>query len=476
MAGTIKFGTDGWRAVIAEDYTFDNVRICAQGTAQYLKELDHGEGPVVIGYDTRFQSRGFAAAVAEVLTGNGIRVHMCDRPAPTPIVSYSIIRHEAKAGIIITASHNPGIYNGYKFRAEYGGAASPDMTDAVESHIHEIREKRLPVARKPLDEARKENLIEDFNPVPDYVEQIRKLVDLDRIRDSGLHVVCDAMHGAGGGYFPHLMEGAKTRIAEIRGHPNPAFPDMHGPEPIGENLKPLMTAVLGQEAQLGIANDGDADRIGIVDEKGNFVNQLEVYGLLLLYLLEVRGLRGPAVKTVTSSSMVNKLGDLYGVPIYETAVGFKYVGPKMLEVDALIGGEESGGFAFRGHVPERDGILAGLFIMDMMIDTGKAPSELVKYLFEKTGPSYYDRIDLRFPADQRSAIIRHIESSQAKRLAGMSIIDISRSDGFKYFLEDGSWVLIRFSGTEPILRVYTETNAEEKVAPLLSAGRELAGV
>jgi phosphomannomutase len=283
------------------------------------------------------------------------------------------------------------------------------------------------------------------------------------------------MYGAGSGYFKSLLSGGTTKVTEINGERNPAFPGIN-PEPIAVNLQKILALVPQQKASVGFATDGDADRIGIIDEKGNFLTQLQVFALLSLYLLEIRGERGPLVKTITSTAMLDRLGEIYKVPVFETSVGFKYVAPLMISQNALIGGEESGGYGFRGHIPERDAIPAGLYFLDFMVKTGKTPSELLTYLYSKVGEHFYDRVDIHFPENQRQAIIKRVQDNAPKFIENVKVARLDTSDGFRFILEDHSWLLIRFSGTEPILRIYTETNDTERVKRLLKFGRELAGV
>jgi len=469
----IKFGTDGWRAVIADDYTFENVRYCAQGWADYLKAHSLAQRGVVVGYDMRFESEDFAAAAAEVLAGNGIPAFLCNRAQPIPVISFGIITRKAAGGITITASHNPAVYNGFKVRSDYGGAITTEVIAALEARIGAAQSaERADVL--PKEEAIREGLIELYDPAPAYVEHLSTLVDVGPIKRAGLKVVVDAMYGAGIGWFPRMIGGGATQVVEIADERNPLFPGI-APEPIPRNLQPLFETVRREAPSVGLATDGDADRLGVCDEHGQYVDQLRVYSLLVLYLLEVRGWRGPIVKTVTTSSMLDKLGALYGVPVYETGVGFKFVAPKMVETNALVGGEESGGYAFRNHIPERDGILAGLFILDLMVKTGKTPSQLVDYLFSKVGPHYYDRLDIHFAPEERENILRRLETEHPPRIAGLAVERENRADGYKYMLEGGSWLLIRFSGTEPIMRIYTETTSPERVQQILAAGRELAG-
>lgn len=476
MADLIKFGTDGWRAVIAEDYTFANVRTCAQSVATYLRDTGKAEKGFVVGYDTRFNSEHFAAAVAEVLAANGIVTHLCDRATPTPAVSYSILLQKAAGAAIITASHNPAIWNGFKYKPDYAGSASPEVVAELERRIVDVQEGRIDLKRVPLKAAVDQGLVRYQDPSPGYLAQLARMVDVDALRSAGLTVVVDSMFGAGAGYFQRLLEGGKTRVVGIHQERNPLFPGLERPEPIDENLHALKRAVPEQGASLGLATDGDADRIGAVDENGRYINQLWMFGLLALYLLEIKKWRGPLVKSLTTTSMAEKLGKLYDVPVYETPVGFKYIGPKMIESDAILGGEESGGFGFKGHIPERDGVLSGLFLLDMVVQLERTPSELVQYMFQKVGPHFYDRNDFTFPADQRQAIIGRIKNAKPGSIAGLAVKDVGTADGFKFMLEGGSWLLIRFSGTEPVIRIYTETDSPERVRQILDEGKQMAGV
>lgn len=473
MAAEIKFGTDGWRGVIAEDYTFDSVRRCAQGFASYLLEKGKKGEWVVVGHDKRFGSEHFAAAVAEVLAGNGLNVHLTDGATPTPVIAFAVVNRNACGAVNITASHNPPADNGFKVRDENGGAIDPEGLIKIEALIPKTVDS---VKRIPLTEGEASGKIVRFDPHTPYVEHIKKLIDLQPIKDAGLTVLVDTMWGNGAGYFPRLLSGGKTKIIEIHNERNPSFPEMKRPEPIPPNINVGLKATVENHADVLLITDGDADRCGIGDENGNFVNQLRVYALLAYYLLEVRGQRGPIVKTLSTTGMLNKLGELYGVPVHETGVGFKYVAPKMIETNALIGGEESGGYAFRGNVPERDGILAGLYILDFMVRFKKKPTELLKLLFEKVGSEYfYDRIDTAFSGnrkDREAAIL----SAKPATIGGLKVTELVTIDGFQFKLEDGGWMLIRFSGTEPIMRVYCETTHGDKVQAILQDGLKVAGI
>lgn len=472
MPEIIHFGTDGWRGRIAEDYTFANIRRCAQGFAEYLLHKGLKNEWVVVGYDQRFHSENFAMAVAEVLAANDLRVYVTDKATPTPAISYSVINKKAVGAVNITASHNPSTDNGFKVRDQHGGAIDPNGLVEIESYIPDSEQKAQRISK---EDGLSQNRIQLFDPNPAYIKQINRLIDLQAIKDAGLHVLAEPMWGNGMGWFPCLLNGGKTRVEEIHNVRNPIFPEMIRPEPIPPNVNVGLKETVSRGADVLIITDGDADRLGIGDEAGRFIDQLRVFGLLGYYFLEVRKERGPIVKTLSTTNMLVKLGKLYNVPVYETGVGFKYVAPKMLETHAMLGGEESGGYAFRDHVPERDGILAGLYFLDMMVRLGKKPSQLLETLFEKVGAHYYDRIDTPFTGD-REASERSILDHKPSQIAGFKVTSLDTTDGFKFNLEDGGWMLIRFSGTEPIVRVYCETTHQDKVKAILDDGLRVAGL
>jgi alpha-D-glucose phosphate-specific phosphoglucomutase len=442
--------------------------------ADYLKQAGLAHRGLIIGYDTRFASEDFAQAAAEVVAGNGIKVYLCPKATPTPTISFGILAKQAGGAIIITASHNPAIWNGFKYKSEEGSSASPEVTAEIEKRLSYTLTTGK-INRLPLSEALDQGIVEYLDLVPIYVKQLTKLVDLNQLRQARLKIVIDPMYGAGGGYFNMLLGGGAIQLVEINNERNPLFPGIR-PEPIAANLTKLSATVKEQKANVGLATDGDADRIGIIDENGEFITQLQVFALLCLYLLEVRRERGAIVKTITDTSMIDRLGEMFDLPVYETPVGFKYVAPIMKAENALIGGEESGGYGFRGHVLERDGILAGLYFLDMMVKTGKTPSQLLSYLYSKVGPHYYERRDFTFPEDERQAIIKRISANLPQSIDGVKVVKINTTDGFQLILADTTWLLIRFSGTEPLLRIYAESDSPARVERLLELGRELAGV
>ncbi len=466
----IKFGTDGWRAIIADTFTIANVKLCAQATANYLLTKEK-KPSVVIGYDTRFGSPAFAKAAADVMVANGVHTYLSHDPVPTPVTSYGVITRKATGAIVITASHNPASYNGFKIKSSDGASLPIDDVAIIEANIKQLDYSDI----KSVNATETLNgLFEYVDLYEDYYKHVAELVDLNNIRNSKLKIAVDSMHGAGIGYLKKIINGAK--VSELHNDINPNFPDMNQPEPIDANLHKMESFIKSEHYDIGLATDGDADRLGVIDENGVYLTQLQVYALLAYYMLEVRKEKGMIVKTITTTNMLYKLGKLYDVPVEEVNVGFKYVAPVMIKNNALIGGEESGGYGFRGHIPERDGILAGLFFIDLMIRTGKKPSELINKLYDLVGPHYYDRDDVKFDESQRYEIIQKLAANQPKEILGVKVDHVRTDDGFKYYLEDGSWLLIRFSGTEPLLRIYTETDSKERVDALLKEGAKLAGV
>ena len=468
---SIRFGTDGWRAVVGEDYTFDNVRACAAALASYMLDNGLAKQGAVVGYDTRFISDRFAAAVAETLADSGIATHVFDRPGPTPAGSLAVTNLSAGAGAIITASHNPAEWNGFKVKSSAGGSAPPEMVESVESHLARILStgQSAPSGQTP-------GAIAEFDPIGPYVERLAQLVDADVLRSSGLRVVVDAMHGAGAGVLPRVLAGGSTEVVEIRAEPNPAFPGMGQPEPVEANLSQLADAVREQDADVGLALDGDADRLGVVDENGVYMSTLEVFSLIADHLMGRKQAGGGVACTITMSSMIDRLGEKHGAPIYRTPVGFKYVGPAMVDNGCAAGGEESGGYAFKGHIPERDGPLSGLMFLEAMVQSGNTPSQLLDELQQIAGPHTFRRIDLEFDA-RRSAEIRNtLANAQPDSLGGFSVESEDRRDGVKYHLADGAWAAARLSGTEPLVRLYAEAPGETALNAILADLRVLLGV
>ena len=495
---TIHFGTDGWRAVISDEFTFANVRKVAQAIADKTRadsrERGAGSGeqgspassqsPVpslqspismVVGFDTRFLSDRYAQTVAEVLAGNDIHVWLAQGDAPTPLISYAIVDKQAAGGVMITASHNPPRYNGIKLKAAYGGSASPADAKEIERRIQENDADGQPVLTIPFDDGIDRGLITRFDPLPAYRSHLEKLVDFAAIRRTGLSVAVDAMHGAGRVYLRGLLEEAGCRVTELRGDLNPGFGGAH-PEPIARHLQPLISAMSTGRYQLGLATDGDADRIGAVDPDGHFIDPHAIMALLLEHLLHDRGLRGSVVKTVSTTQMLNRLADHYGLPIHETPVGFNHISDLMLSENVLLGGEESGGISVQGHIPEGDGVLMGLLLAEIVAKRGKSLSCLLHELMEQPhiGHFFYGRDDQTVTPFKKASLVAGLMARLPERLAGVPLHHSSDRDGVKYILEDNSWLLIRPSGTEPVLRVYAEAHSDKQVQALLAEGGLLA--
>lgn len=473
---SIKFGTDGWRAVISDTFTFNNLRLVAQAIADYVaSEGGNGRDPeVIIGFDTRFLSDRYAAEVARVMAGNGIVAWLTRADAPTPAVSYAVVEKRAAAGIMITASHNPPRYNGVKLKASYGGAASPEQARRVEHHLVEAEAQARGPNIMEYQRALDQGLIRRFDPVWAYYEHLTSLVDLDIISSGELRVVADAMFGSGRGCIGEVLSRTRCKVHEIRGEMNPGFGGIH-PEPIAKYLNALVAAIQTHHADIGLATDGDADRIGAMDAQGNFVDPHHIFALALRYLVEKRGWKGTVVKTVSTTMMVDRLAGHYGLPLKETPVGFNHIADYVLQGDVLIGGEESGGLSIRGHIPEGDGILMGLLLLEIMAQTGETLGQLVAGIQRIAGPACYERRDmrLRHPVVKRD-LVDHLVGHAPARIGEIPVREVDSLDGVKYRMADDGWLLIRPSGTEPVLRVYAEAPTRDGVAALLAFGEQVA--
>jgi phosphomannomutase len=478
---TIVFGTDGWRARVADEYTFENVRRCADGVAHYVIDQGATAKGVVIAYDRRFASEHFAAAAAEVMLAYDIPVSLAVHAVPTQMSSFEVLERGAAAGIVITASHNPWVDNGFKIKAPTGAAAGPEILGAVEARLA-VNGDEL-VARRPLADAEAAGLVDRFDPFEGYEQFVRRTVDLDALRAADMRVLVEPLWGAGAGWLSRLLAGGRIRIEEIHQERNPYFGGVN-PEPIRPNIDEALGILAAGGHDLGLLLDGDADRAGAADERGRFIHQLEVTGLLMYYLAEHRGWRDPVVVSVNNTSMAARLGKHYGIEIHETPVGFKFIGPKMIETGAMMGAEESGGFGFGMHLPERDGIYADLLLLDLFIReraAGRWPvSAALAHFHEIAGPSFYRRIDVHvdraaYPEVKRRLLV-DLAAEAPTELAGEPverIVALDTGDGFKFFLTDGSWLLIRASGTEPLVRIYTEATSPELRDALLVAGEAL---
>jgi alpha-D-glucose phosphate-specific phosphoglucomutase len=474
---TIKFGTDGWRAVISDTFTFANLQLVAQAIADYvLDEAETQHPEVVVGFDTRFLSDRYAAEVARVLAGNGIIAWLTRADTPTPAISYNVLHKKAAAGVMISASHNAPRYNGVKLKASYGGAASKQQGRMVERFLERNQEQARGPNMIDYQHAIDEGLIQRFDPAWAYYEHLGQLLDVDVISSGELCVVSDAMYGSGRGCFREFLSRTRTHIREIRGEMNPGFGGIH-PEPIARYLSALVAAVQADQADVGLATDGDADRIGAVDALGNFVDPHHIFALALRYLVEKRGWSGRVVKTVSTTMMVDRLATKYNLPLDETPVGFNHIADLMLADDVLIGGEESGGLSIKGHIPEGDGILMGLLLLEIIADARVPLHELVADLQKGAGPACYARRDLhlRHPVAKED-MVQQLTDSAPAYLNQQTVREVDTRDGVKYRLADDSWLLIRPSGTEPVLRVYAEAPDQKAVDALIQAGRELAGI
>jgi len=464
----IEFGTDGWRAVIADDYTFENVERVSQATAKWLKE-DYGPSPeVVIGYDARFLSPQFAERAAQVLTQAGVDVISSGEMVSTPAISWATRALDCDAGIVITASHNPPEYNGFKIKAHFGGPAPPEMIAAVEKAVG-------PASDLPSDEERRTSPPPVHHDVRSgYLNALQEALDIDAIVNSGLTIAHDAMYGTGQGLVTELL--GEEQVVPLRHERNPGF---HGlaPEPIEERLTDLSATVAeSEDCAAGLANDGDADRIGMVDENGDYVSSHRILALLVKYLHEERGRSGDIVKTFSTTHLLDKMGERYGLSVETTPIGFKHIARKMSEGNVLVGGEESGGIAATGHVPERDGIYIGLLIAEMMVKRGKSLSALVDELLEEFGPHYNYRDDIHIREDQKASVLDRLDSKGGlDTVDGHAVEEVQTLDGFKHVTENG-WLLIRPSGTEPVLRVYSEAESPEAAEALVKDASQQLGL
>ena len=482
---TIHFGTDGWRAVISEEFTFANVRKVAQAIADKSLADHKSQSSVVnfdsppsfvVGFDTRFLSDRYAQTVAEVLAGNGIRVWLALGDAPTPLISYAIVDKQAAGGVMITASHNPPRYNGIKLKAAYGGSASPDDAKEIERRIRENDTNGRPIQTIQMEIGMAQGLITRFDPLPAYRTHLHRLIDFDTIRRARLTVAVDTMYGAGRVYLRELLREAGCQVTELRGDLNPGFGGAH-PEPIARHLQPLVDEMATGRYLLGLATDGDADRIGAVDPDGRFIDPHSIMALLLEHLVKDRGLRGSVVKTVSTTQMLNRLAAHYGLPLHETPVGFNHISDLMLKEDVLLGGEESGGISMLGHIPEGDGVLMGLLLAEMVAKRGKTLSVLLTELMDQpyVGHFRYGRDDQTVTPFDKATLVAGLMEQLPSQLAGIALHHSSDRDGVKYILADNSWLLIRPSGTEPVLRVYAEASTDSQVQALLREGGQLAG-
>lgn len=464
MQSKIKFGTDGWRGIIAEDFNFKNINMVSNAISEYLK--CHKATQIAIGYDTRFMSNIYAQYVGGIISTKGIRVILSQYPVPTPVLSYYVMENKLSGGVMITASHNPYIYNGIKFKEPCGASSSPETTKEIEKYLS-LKES-LPIQTVEKVE------VDQVDLMPNYLYAINRYLELPKKTSRKLKVVVDSMYGAGGRWIEAILTKYGHEVITINADPNPNFPGIN-PEPIDKHLKNLKKEVVRLKADIGIATDGDADRVGIVTDKGKFIIPHYVLSLLLIHFKEDRMWDGPVGKTISTTSLINKLCNHYGVECYETPVGFKHIAYLMLKKNLLIGGEESGGNGFRNHIPERDGILSGLLLVEMMLHRGKSLSKLVQDMEKEFGKFAYNRIDMHLEREKIEQLYKMFKKNPPDRILDKKVREIKDYDGFKFILSDGSWLLFRASGTEPLLRLYSEAEDIVKVRKLLKFAEDTVG-
>ncbi len=463
----IKFGTDGWRGVIAEDFTFQNLRNVALATAKFILKTSKDKPSAVVGYDTRFLSKQFAEETARILAWKGVKVHITDSFATTPQVSFQTKQKKVSLGIMITASHNPAIYNGYKIKANFGGPGSPEQIAALEKELKTVLKKPPQIRANSLESYAKLGRIKRFNPKTSYFNAIRKKIDIEAIKKANFKIVYDPMFGAGIGTLDSFFSNVELLHAEV----NPSFGNLDRPEPIAENLKELSEKVKAGKFDIGIASDGDADRLGVISPDGSFVDSHKVFMILLKYLSEYRKKKGAVVKTVSLTSMVDKYCEKRGIKLYETPVGFKHTAKIMSQEKVIVGGEESGGLGVSLHIPERDGLFNALLLMEAMAVQKKSLLQLTKDLDEEFGPHRFVRKDVRVEPKLKDKIMKAC-AKLPKKIGGREVKSVNDKDGYKFIFDD-AWLLIRPSGTEPLLRFYAEAPTFRMANELIDAGMKL---
>jgi phosphoglucomutase len=465
----IKFGTSGWRGIIAEDFTFANARLVCQAIAAYLKQENLASRGVVVGYDTRFQSETFAVTAAEIMAGNGIVSYFTERDCPTPVVSFAIRAGRRAGGINITASHNPPEYNGIKFSPATGGPAPEDVTRPIETIANSLAPAA--VQRLPLDQAREKGLVVGINPRQDYFQHLKTLVHTEVLRQAGLKVVVDVLYGTGRDYLDAFLERAGVQVEVLHGWRDPYFGG-NRPEPSAEFLTELAGRIPATGAQLGLAVDADADRFGVMDAAGKYYEANETLALLLDYLIRTRGWDGGVARSVATTQLIDRVAKLYDRPVFETKVGFKHLGPYITSDQAVMVGEESEGFSMKHHLPEKDGILACLMVAEMVASTGKGLPELLADLYSRVGQVYNRRLNFSLAPEAKERLMVSLKQAPAS-FAGLKVSGHVSLDGHKYLLEDGSWVCFRPSGTEPVVRFYFEASSQAELEKLRQAGEAL---
>lgn len=467
----IKFGTDGWRAVISDAFTFENVKKVAQAMADYIISqkdvLGEREFKIAVGYDTRFLSYKYAEITACITAANGIQTILADRPSPTPSVSFAIKDKNLIGGIVITASHNPARYNGMKYKAYYSGSADLGITKKIEGLLG-VNDVRI----RPLKELKAEGVVSVENIIPRHLGFIKKYVNLKLIKNSNLKVLVDPMYGVGNGHIKNLLKGGKVKVDTIHEEANPGFGGIN-PEPIMPNLKELVERTKKGRYSVGLATDGDADRLGVALPSEKLLTGHKVMTLLLLHLVEDKKMRGDVVQTICGTALIEKICRKYGLNMHETHVGFKYICEKMQKEDVLIGGEETGGVAFRGYIPERDGILSGLLILEMMAMRRKRLVDIIKSIEKEYGTYEYRRLDMRVPDEKKDGLMDYLKRNPIKKVLNNDVVEIKDYDGHKFICKDRSWLMLRLSGTEPIVRIYSEAPDEKTAFKYLEFGKQM---
>ncbi|MFC1666632.1 phosphoglucomutase/phosphomannomutase family protein [Candidatus Omnitrophota bacterium] len=462
---SVKFGTDGWRAIISDDFTFENVRLVSQAIADHFK----GKGVTfAVGYDWRFLSDRYAELVTEVLAANGIKVLLSDKAVPTPLVSLAIKNKKLSGGIVITASHNPPIYNGIKIKAAYASSADEGITKSVEALLGKNSVKNI-----SLQQGIASGSIELVDLKPDYMKFVTSYIDMGLLKDSRLKVLVDCMHGVGDGYIKEILEGTNIEVAQMRAGRDPLFGGVN-PEPIPKNLEAVFQEMKKGSYDIAIVNDGDADRISAVTPKGEHISAGQIMALLLLHFVEDKKWKGSVVKTISNTTLIERIAEKYKLKLHETPVGFKYICRLMLDEDVLIGGEESGGIGVRDYMPERDGMLLGILLIEMMAHRKKGILAIMDDVESEYGKFCYARIDMEYPDDKKKALMQFLKANPPKEVLKKPVKQTKSYDGYKFILGDGSWLILRLSGTEPILRIYAEAPTKDLAKKYLEFGKKIA--
>lgn len=464
----IKFGTDGWRAVIGDDWTFENIRIVAQAIADYMHQAvsrkKTGSIRMAVGYDTRFLSDSSAQVISEVLAGSGIKVFLSDGATTTPAVSLTIKRKKLNGGIIITASHNPPKFNGLKFKADFAGSADPEITQQIEKNLYCRKVRTI-----DFEKAVARGLIKKEDFTGPHIKFLTSYVDFDLIANSRFKILVDPMYGGSDSIIEKIFKGTSCRVTTIHHEPNPIFGGVN-PEPLAHNLTEMAGLIRQGKYHLGIANDGDGDRIGALGPDGIFINPHQIFCLLLLHLVEDRKWSGAVATTISASVLIERMTKAFGLKLYETPVGFKHICKLMRQEDILIGGEESGGIGFKNYIPERDGVLSGLLLLEIMAYRRKGIIQIMEEMYKRFGRFWYERLDIEYPDDKKKRMVPSLKKKLRGHLLDKKITEVKDYDGLKVIAEDSSWLLFRLSGTEPILRIYAEAPTKRRVKRLIELG------